>query len=157
MNLALQLHHSTSETDLPRERDLRRWLLLALLAEGRERVSLGLAFVDEEEGRRLHARHLGGNRASNVLAFPAVPPAPPEFLGDLVLCPAVVRREARRQHKALDAHYAHLTLHGLLHLLGYRHETEYSRRRMERRERVLLAALGYPDPYRLRASRSSRG
>ncbi len=156
MRLGLDLLRASAEPGVPAAEDFERWLLLAALAERCAGARLALAVVDEEEGRRLHARHLGGARASNVLAFPPATPAPPAFLGDLVLCAPVVRREARRQGKSLEAHYAHLTLHGFLHLLGYRHERTAERRRMERRERTLLAALGYPDPYRLPA-RSGRG
>ncbi len=156
MKFVLDLHHPCDEPGFPARAELERWLGLAVLAERLPEARLALAVVDEEEGRRLHARHLGGRRASNVLAFPPAPPVPRAFLGDLVLCAPVVEREARRQQKSLEAHYAHLVLHGFLHLLGYRHERTTERRRMERRERALLAALGYPDPYRPSA-RSARG
>jgi probable rRNA maturation factor len=148
VRFGLELLRASADPDVPADEAFERWLLLAALAERRTGSRLVLAVVDEDEGRRLHARHLGSARASNVLAFPPAPPAPGAFLGDLVLCAPVVRREARRQGKSLEAHYAHLALHGFLHLLGYRHERPTERRRMERRERVLLAALGYPDPYR---------
>jgi probable rRNA maturation factor len=156
MRFGLDFQRRCDDPDVPGAEAFERWLLLAAIAERKTGTRLALAVVGEEEGRRLHARYLVEARATNVLAFPPASPGPAGFLGDLVLCAPVVRREARVQGKSLEAHYAHLTLHGFLHLLGYLHARPTERRRMERRERALLAALGYPDPYRSRA-RSGRG
>ena len=102
------------------------------------------------ESRRLNARYRGRDRPTNVLSFPAerIPGAPAQPLGDLVICPAVLRAEARLQGKSLRAHWAHLIVHGTLHLLGYDHEDSGEAQRMERREITLLRRLGFANPYR---------
>jgi len=92
----------------------------------------------ETEGRRLNRVYRGADHATNVLAFDS---------GDIVLCHPVVVREARRQGKTLRAHYAHLVVHAMLHLQGYRHQRPRDARRMEKREIAILARLGHPDPY----------
>jgi probable rRNA maturation factor len=102
----------------------------------------------------LNAHYRGKDYATNVLSFPAPPlPAPavaaddPRALGDLVICPQVLRREAREQQKSLRAHWAHLVVHGALHLIGYDHERSADARRMERREIAVLRELGFANPY----------
>ncbi len=104
-----------------------------------------LRFVGEREGRMLNHRYRGRDYATNVLTFVYDDVA--SLAGDIVLCAPVVRREARAQHKTLTAHYAHLVIHGMLHLQGYDHERDDDAARMEARERVLLARLRYRDPY----------
>ena len=101
----------------------------------------------------LNARYRGKDKPTNVLSFPAsplpaAPSAPAQPLGDLVICPPVLRAEAREQGKSLRAHWAHLVVHGALHLLGYDHERDADARRMERREIAVLRRLGFPNPYR---------
>ena len=108
------------------------------------------------ESKRLNARYRGRDNATNVLSFPV--PALPAMataprgearpLGDLVICASVVRAEARRQHKTIKAHWAHLVIHGALHLLGYDHEQDEEARRMERREVAVLKRFGITNPYR---------
>jgi probable rRNA maturation factor len=140
-------------------RDVRTWApastqiaAWARLAAGRGAQSreLAVSVVGSRESRRLNARFRGRDRATNVLSFPArtVPGAPRQPLGDLVICPAVLRREARAQGKRLEAHWAHLIVHGTLHLLGHDHAAPGEARRMERREIALLRRLGFPNPYR---------
>lgn len=102
-------------------------------------------FVDTEEGRSLNARYRGKHGATNVLSFPYTPP--PLLAGDLVICVPVVRREAAAQGKTALAHFAHLIVHGMLHLQGYDHDNENDAAEMETRERKIMARLGYPDPY----------
>jgi probable rRNA maturation factor len=102
-------------------------------------------FVDEAEGRELNARYRGKDTPTNVLSFPYAPP--PEMAGDLVVCAPVVLREAAEQGKAPEAHFAHLIVHGMLHLQGYDHESDADTASMEQKEREILAVLGYPDPY----------
>ena len=104
-----------------------------------------LRFVGEREGRMLNHRYRGRDYATNVLTFVYDDVA--SLAGDIVLCAPVVRREARAQHKTLTAHYAHLVIHGMLHLQGYDHERDEDAARMEARERALLARLRYRDPY----------
>ena len=101
-----------------------------------------LRIVGSPEGRKLNKKFRKKSRATNVLSFSYGKGA-----GDIVLCHPVVAREARAQAKSVEAHHAHLLVHGLLHLQGYDHETRREAEDMERRERRLLARLGFPDPY----------
>ena len=125
------------------------WAAAALgaAAAGRE---LAVRLVARTESRALNARYRGRDHATNVLSFPALPAATASagWLGDLVLCPAVVRAEARAQHKSLRAHWAHLVVHGVLHLTGFDHDRPVQARRMERREIASLRRLGIANPYR---------
>ena len=109
------------------------------------RGEVTLRVVASGEARDLNRRYRGRDYATNVLSFPLGDG--PAAHGDVVICAAVVTREAREQGKPLAAHYAHLTVHGVLHLRGYDHENEGEARRMENRERAILATFGYPDPY----------
>jgi len=108
-------------------------------------ATVTVRYVGEAEGRRLNREFRGKDHATNVLSF--VYEAKP-LAGDIVICAPVVAREAKAQGKALDAHHAHLVIHGALHLQGYDHETSAREAAaMEKRERALLAKLGFPDPY----------
>jgi probable rRNA maturation factor len=134
---------------VPADLRIRRWTSAALGAANGE---LTVRIVTAEESGELNARYRGQSGATNVLSFPAgealeLPKGELEPLGDLVVCAEVVAREAREQHKTLDAHWAHMLVHGALHLRGYDHVTEKEARRMATRERELLAELGFPDPY----------
>jgi probable rRNA maturation factor len=133
---------------LPSERSLRSWAQAAL-ANGAPVGELCLRVVDEDEMRTLNARYRGRDYATNVLSFPAELPAgaPVALLGDIVLCAPVVEREAREQGKPGRAHWAHLVVHGTLHLLGHDHEKPRDARRMESLEREILGSIGIPDPY----------
>ena len=105
-----------------------------------------MRFVGSDEGQALNRDYRGKDYATNVLSFPYESGA--SLSGDLVLCVPVVEREAQEQDKPLDAHCAHLIVHGMLHLQGYDHETGLAdAERMEALEREILADLGYPDPY----------
>lgn len=135
----------------PPRTDLTVWASMALgrRAAGRE---IGLSVVGEAESRSLNARFRGRDKPTNVLSFPVadlpvggVEPLP---LGDLVICPKVLRMEARQQKKSLRAHWAHLVVHGSLHLIGYDHERDVDANRMERREIAVLRRLGFANPYR---------
>ena len=99
----------------------------------------------DEEGRALNRDYRGKDYATNVLSFPYSPE--PSLAGDLVVCVPVVMDEAARQRKPVEAHFAHLIVHGMLHLQGYDHEAEADAAVMEARERDILSGLGYPDPY----------
>jgi probable rRNA maturation factor len=133
----------------PTRSDIATWAGTALgrKAAGRE---LGVRVVGPAESRRLNARYRGKDKPTNVLSFPAVelPAGPERPLGDLVICPDVLRVEAREQRKSLRAHWAHLVVHGTLHLVGYDHEDCADADRMERREIAVLRRLGFPNPYR---------
>jgi probable rRNA maturation factor len=136
----------------PAAADIRTWASAAL---GRRAAGAELAVrvVNAAESKRLNARFRGRDQPTNVLSFP-VPQLPsgagsaPRPLGDLVICASVVRAEARQQRKAIKAHWAHLVVHGSLHLLGYDHEQDDEARRMERREVAVLKRFGIPNPYR---------
>ncbi|SDQ35667.1 probable rRNA maturation factor [Pseudomonas sp. UC 17F4] len=146
LELDLQL---ASDANHPTEDQFRQWCELAL----RQRTAgseMTIRLVDEAEGRELNHTWRGKDYATNVLSFPA--DVPDELLdipllGDLVICIAVVEREAVEQGKALEAHWAHLVIHGCLHLLGYDHIDDDEAEEMEALERTLLAELGHPDPY----------
>jgi probable rRNA maturation factor len=129
---------------------------VAAALEGRIReADLAIRIVGTREGRALNRHYRGKDHATNVLSFPAdmaegvkLPKGVTmPLLGDLVLCAPVVAREAREQKKPLAAHYAHLTVHGALHLLGWNHEDDTEAECMERLEREILAELGVEDPY----------
>lgn len=111
-----------------------------------------IRIVGESESARLNQRYRGKHGPTNVLAFPAgdtmAPGSEPKPLGDIVICGPVVAREADEQQKPLQEHWAHIIIHGCLHLCGYDHELEAEAERMESRERALLSELGIPDPYR---------
>ena len=140
-----------TRASVPSERLMGRWAAAALgrHAAGRE---LAVQVVPSSEIRRLNHKYRGKDQPTNVLSFPTTASARlrPRPLGDLVICPAVLRREAREQGKSLRAHWAHLVVHGVLHLAGYDHEDDGDARRMERREIAVLRALGYANPYRVR-------
>jgi probable rRNA maturation factor len=127
----------------PARRDLQHWAVAALGARAARR-ELSVLLVGERQGRALNARYRGKDYATNVLSFPATVGG---ALGDLVICPAVVRAEARAQGKRVRAHWAHLFVHGLLHLAGYDHERRADAARMERREISVLRRLGIANPY----------
>lgn len=149
VQLDVSVSYGLPRKGLPAAQSFRRWVAAAL--EGRIlRADLCLRLVDEREGRSLNRHYRGKNHATNVLSFPAEIPEGVKLplLGDIVLCAPVVAREAREQHKPLPSHYAHLTVHGVLHLLGLDHDDEREAEAMEALERHILAGLGLPDPYR---------
>lgn len=152
--LAVDLQSSVRSA-LPAAARFTAWARAAAGARG-EGAEVALRVVGLAEGRRLNLVWRGRDYATNVLSFPVpvgAPAAPgterrrARPLGDIVLCAPVVAREAARQGKPPIAHWAHLVVHGCLHLLGHDHERAIDARRMERRERRVLAALGFPDPY----------
>ncbi len=140
--LRLAIQWQVDPRALPRRRTLRRWVLAAL-----ERpAEVTLRFVGAREGRALNRSFRGRDHATNVLTF--VYDGQPSLSGDIVLCAPVVNREARSQGKRLVAHYAHLVIHGMLHLQGYDHQRADDAVRMEARESAILASLGHADPWR---------
>ena len=131
-------------------RSFERWIsAIPELREHRDWTELNILIVDSAAGRRFNREFRGRDYATNVLSFP-YEPAPGEhsgLLGNIVICAPVVAREAREQHKTPRDHFAHMTIHGVLHLLGYDHENERDADRMEQLERQILTALGIADPY----------
>ena len=131
----------------PPRSELSTWASTALGRRGADR-EIGVSVVGPAESRRLNARYRGKDKPTNVLSFP-VPQLPVKGpLGDLVICAQVLRTEAREQKKSLRAHWAHLVVHGSLHLIGYDHEVDADADRMERREIAVLRRLGFSNPYR---------
>lgn len=144
--LNLSVQYACDAPDLPGRAEVRRWARAALDADGARGGQVTVRFVDADEGQSLNRDYRGKDYATNVLSFPYE--IEPVVCGDLVICAGVVAREAAEQGKPLAAHYAHLIVHGMLHLQGYDHEEdEAEARAMEDCERAVLAALGYPDPY----------
>jgi probable rRNA maturation factor len=140
--LSLTVQYACNHAALPLRPQIRRWVGAAQ----EQALAATIRFVDAAEGRALNRDYRGRDYATNVLSF--VYETEPAVLGDLVVCLPVVLKEAREQGKALDAHCAHLIVHGMLHLQGYDHEVgARDAARMEAREREILAGLGYPDPY----------
>jgi probable rRNA maturation factor len=136
----------------PAPRKLARWANAALGARAAG-AELAVRVVGITESARLNARYRGLDKPTNVLSFPPAPlPRAAQGgarpLGDLVICARVLRGEARSQAKTLEAHWAHLVVHGALHLIGYDHERAADARRMERREIAVLRRLGFANPYR---------
>jgi probable rRNA maturation factor len=149
MTLAVEMQRCV-KTWAPPRAQIATWASSALgrKADGRE---LAVRVVGPRESRRLNARYRGRDKPTNVLSFPAavLPTGDGQVpLGDLVICPEVLRTEAREQHKTLRAHWAHLVVHGALHLIGYDHMQAEEASRMERREIAVLRRLGFPNPYR---------
>ncbi len=140
---ALAIQRASRAAHIPPDRALRRWARAALARAS----SVTLRFAVQSEARELNRRFRGKDYATNVLTFAYDAARGAPLAGDVVVCPAVVAREARAQGKRLEAHYAHLVVHGLLHMQGYDHERAADARRMERRERAILERLGFPDPY----------
>ncbi|MDC7805898.1 rRNA maturation RNase YbeY [Luteimonas sp BLCC-B24] len=152
IHLDIAVGYATARRGVPAAASFRRWATAALTGRIRE-ADLAIRIVGEDEGQALNRHYRGKDYATNVLSFPAeLPEGLPEgvrlpLLGDLVICAPVVAREAGEQGKALNAHYAHLTVHGVLHLLGWDHENTAEAEAMEQLEREILAELGVADPY----------
>jgi probable rRNA maturation factor len=144
-NLALTVQVASREPALPSRAALRRWAAAALDRDARITVRI----VDEAEGRRLNRDFRGKDAATNVLAFGY--DQVDRLSGDIVLCAPVVAVEARAQGKRLEAHYAHLIVHAMLHLQGHDHARDEEAARMEARETEIVTQLGYPDPYQAAA------
>jgi len=154
VRLDVSVGYAVPRAGLPSSQSFRRWVAAALHGRILE-ADLAIRIVDNKEGRALNRHYRGKDYATNVLSFPAemaegvkLPKGVKmPLLGDLVLCAPVVAREAREQKKPLASHYAHLTVHGTLHLLGWDHEDEREAEAMEQLEREILAGMGIADPY----------
>lgn len=147
--LELDLQLASTASELPSEMAFRRWCELALRQRAAD-SELTIRIVDEDEARELNKTWRHKDYATNVLSFPADIPdglLDIPLLGDLVICAPVVAREAAEQGKTPEAHWAHLVIHGCLHLLGYDHLEDAEAEEMETLEQQLLAELGHPDPY----------
>jgi probable rRNA maturation factor len=139
--LSLAVQYASQSEHLPAASQFRTWAKKALRID----AEIALRVVDEEESRMLNRDYRGKDYATNVLTFPLS--EEPCLMGDIVLCAPVILRESSEQHKSVDAHFAHLTIHGVLHLHGYDHETEAEAELMETLETEIVTKMGYPDPY----------
>ena len=139
----LAIQRASRASHIPGDARLRAWARAALSKP----AVVTLRYVAATEGRRLNREFRGKDYATNVLTFIYGRDPAGALSGDVVICAPVVAREAREQGKEIDAHHAHLLVHGLLHLQGHDHERRAEAARMERLEREILARLGFPDPY----------
>ncbi len=154
MNVIVDILNDSSAQWIPENSHCNQWVTSALSsANYTNNCSISLRFVDESESKGLNANYRGIDKPTNVLSFPASLPAEiaaqlgNEFLGDIVICAPVLEDEARQQGKTLAAHWAHLTVHGALHLLGFDHETDAEAQAMETIEIQALINLGFTNPY----------
>jgi probable rRNA maturation factor len=147
--LELDVSYAARQPWVPTRRQLTSWAAAAL-ASVRRPVVLSVRVVGVVRSRSLNARYRYKNKPTNVLSFGGAGNTPDgrHHLGELVVCAPVVAREARSQGKSLQAHWAHMTVHGVLHLLGFDHERESEAAEMAAREIQILDRLGFSDPYR---------
>jgi probable rRNA maturation factor len=143
--ISLQVHEGLE--DIPEFAQFEKWAAAALQPESIPELSIRI--VAEDEGRELNLTYREKDYATNVLSFPFEAPAglPIEYLGDLVICAPVVAREAEEQGKLPESHWAHMVVHGVLHLQGYDHIEQAEAEQMERLEKHIMAQLGYANPY----------
>ena len=136
------------EDDLPDPAEIRAWARAAV-GDLRGDSELTIRIVDEAESAQLNSRYRNRDGATNVLSFPFAPPAGVDIplLGDIVICAPVVRREANEQSKSVSSYWAHMVVHGSLHLLGFVHEQAREAQEMEAVEARILVGLGFDDPY----------
>ncbi len=148
MTVRVTIQHASKLKDVPASQQLRRWVKAAL-NEHQGDAELTIRIVDEKEGQELNRKWRNKNKPTNVLSFPLGESMGngQNLLGDIIICAPVVKREANEQHKPLESHWAHMVIHGTLHLLGYDHIKNNEAKIMENLETKMLAELGYPNPY----------
>jgi probable rRNA maturation factor len=145
--LELTIQRATRASGIPPDAAFRKWVGAALTKDVKK-AEIGLRIVNESEGRQLNRDFRQKDYATNVLTF--VYEDSPVLSGDIVLCASVIKKEATQQRKDLAAHYAHLSVHGILHLQGFDHEADGSAEVMEGLETEILGRLGYENPYETR-------
>jgi len=149
MSIELDLQLAVeNEQDLPTEQDIQLWLDKTI-PQFQKSAELTIRIVDTEESHQLNLEYRGKDKPTNVLSFPfeAPPGIELDLLGDLIICRQVVEKEAEEQNKPLLAHWAHMVVHGSLHLLGYDHIEDDEAEEMESLETEIMQAMGYEDPY----------
>lgn len=147
MSACIDIQNASDSDDVPEPESIRRWANSALtqLAD----AQLCIRIVNTDEITQLNHQYRDKNKATNVLSFPADLPDEIDIplLGDIIICADVVAREAQEQQKTLDAHWAHMTVHGVLHLMGYDHIEDEEAEEMEAIETRLLTEMGFDAPY----------
>jgi probable rRNA maturation factor len=148
MSIDLELQIASHAKTLPHPAQFREWISAALF-QRLDTAELTIRIVDEEEGTLLNTQYRHKKGATNVLSFPyqPMPGVASRLLGDIVICAPVVAQEAENHNKPLINHWAHMVIHGMLHLLGYNHEIESEAIEMENLETTLLIQLGFEPPY----------
>ena len=149
MTGVVDIQLADGSTKTPDAQQIRGWVAAVFTTLERSPLALTVRVVGEEEMTKLNQRHRGRNQPTNVLSFP-IEPLPGmgrDLLGDVVICGPVVDREAAIQHKLPMSHWAHMVVHGMLHLFGYDHESDQEATAMETLEKSVLKGLGYSDPY----------
>ena len=148
MKNIIDVQYASNQASLPRQEQLTEWANAAL-KETENPVEISIRIVDENEAAELNEKWRKQSGATNVLSFPATVELEMEaqLLGDIVICGPVIEREACQQDKSLDAHWAHMVIHGTLHLLGYDHNNDNDATEMETLEIKILENLGYTNPY----------
>lgn len=139
--LSFNIQIASQLANIPSRTLFRKWVKATIRVD----TEVTIRIVDADEGRELNSMYRGKDYATNVLTFPLT--EEPHLMGDIIICAPVVETEAKSQNKTLEAHYAHLTVHGILHLHGYDHETEAQAELMEGLETAIVTKLGYPSPY----------
>lgn len=150
MTVSVFVENRAGRRGVPLRRSFQQWIEAIPQLRKRHAADVAIVIVDADEGRDFNQRFRHRDYATNVLSFPyeRLPGDRSGLLGDLVVCAPVVAREAREQGKTTRDHYAHMTIHGVLHLLGHDHENDADAQRMEALETRILARLGIADPYR---------
>lgn len=148
-SLVIELDRGEGSDFCPSESQIHSWAVEALLSLSIQKGMINISVVDLETIHQLNHTYRKKDKPTNVLSFPSQMPKEimPDFLGDILICAPVVNQEAQDQHKPLEAHWAHLVVHGTLHLLGYDHMKPEEASIMEGLEKTILAKLGFPDPY----------
>ena len=146
--IIVDVQWAVDQTGLPNETDIQVWVE-TVISEHQSEAELTVRVVDEHEIAELNKQYRAKNKTTNVLSFPADKdlPVPIPLLGDVVICAEVVAKEAVEQHKPLTAHWAHMVIHGTLHLLGYDHIENDQAEQMEQKEINYMQKLGFPNPY----------
>lgn len=145
----IDIESNSGSQHIPDTGLLESWISAALKSQHLEEAEVSLYIVDEDESQELNAQYRGKDKPTNVLSFPADIPEEVgiPLLGDLVVCAPVVEREASEQGKSLEAHWAHMLVHGCLHLLGFDHVLDDEAEAMEALETEIITGLGFPAPY----------
>ena len=149
MSLTLDIQLASQADNIPTEAQFTQWASAALAGQRKEASEISLRIVDSAEIQQLNAQYRHKNQPTNVLSFPAEFPEGLclPLLGDIVICAPIIAAEAKTQGKTESAHWAHMTIHGTLHLLGYDHIETDEAEAMEALEAQILNKLGYPNPY----------